>query len=160
MPPQAAEAIQIPIEAQIQTTAQAHAQTYAPQQGEFSFHQNSIQPTQTELPAAQSVSFEMVPQQQHEELKEQYVRLGDRFKRLVEERDALSRQVSELRSTLAEYGRTRESQGRDYKEEIRLLGKLIDDEQSLRGTAKPGDELYARHDKLVDVFLNIAARTE
>ncbi|MDR1134383.1 MAG: hypothetical protein LBL05_09460 [Synergistaceae bacterium] len=168
-PPQAAEpVVQMPIEAQIQTTAQAHAQAQGqhysppPQQAEFSITQNPIQPTQAEppAPAAPSVSFEMVPQQKHEELMEQYAHLNDRFKRLVEERDALSRQVSELRHTVAEQSKDGALQGRDYKEEIRLLGKLIDDEQSLRVAARPGDELYARHDRLVNVFLNIVARVE
>ncbi|MDR1515471.1 MAG: hypothetical protein LBS45_07550 [Synergistaceae bacterium] len=143
------EPVQIPIEAQIQTTAQAHAQA-----------QGQVYPPQIEssAPAPQSVSFEMVPQQKHEELMEQYARLSDRFKRLVEERDSLSRQVSELKHSIAEQGQAGESKGRDYKEEIRLLGKLIDDEQALRNAAQPGDELYARHDKLVSVFLNIVAQ--
>ncbi|MDR0654293.1 MAG: hypothetical protein LBG12_13450 [Synergistaceae bacterium] len=160
---QAAEPAQIPFEAQIQTTAQSHAQAqghvYAPPQPvELSFLQNPIHAEQVPH-APQSVSFEMVPQQKHEELMEQYARLSDRFKRLVEERDSLSRQVSELKRVIPEHSQTGEAQGRDYKEEIRLLAKLIEDEQALRSAAKPGDELYARHDKLVDVFLNIVSRT-
>jgi hypothetical protein len=92
---------------------------------------------------------------------EQYARLSERFKRLVEERDALSRQVSELKRAAAEQSQNGAPKGRDYNEEIRLLGKLIDDEQALRKTAaKPGDSLYERHDKLLNVFLNIVARTE
>jgi hypothetical protein len=115
-------------------------------------------------------SSEIVPQRKHEELMEQYARLSDRFKRIVEERDALSRQVTELRKALTDRGASSAQAGeggpRDYKEEIRLLGKLIDDEQSLRAVAiekgvyKPGEDPYARHDKLVSVFLNIVGRTE
>jgi hypothetical protein len=165
--PQAVEPVQMPVEAQIQTTAQALAQAqgqiYSPQQAELSFLQPPIQPAQAEsvLPAPQSASSEMVPQQKHEELMKQYNRLVERFKSLAEERDALSRQVSELKRVLAEQEKNGVVPGRDYKEEIRLLGKLIDSEQALRtAAAKPGDYLYERHDKLLNVFLNIVARTE
>jgi hypothetical protein len=108
----------------------------------------------------------MVLQRKHDELMEQYKRLSERFKRIVEERDSLSRQVSEFRRTLAERDQNGTLHGRDYKEEIRLLGKLIDNEQSLRNAAiergayNPGDDPYARHDKLVSVFLNIVKREE
>jgi hypothetical protein len=107
----------------------------------------------------------MVPMDKHNEVMEQYARLNDRFKRVVEERDALSKQIAELKRALAERGES-QAGGRDYKEEIRLLGKLIEDEQSLRkvvyesGAFKIGDDPYARHDRLVNVFLNIVARTE
>ena len=93
---------------------------------------------------------------------EQYTHLLERHKRMLAERDALAKQVTELKRSLAE--QQGETGGRDYKEEIRLLGKLIDNEQSLRKTAvesgayKPGEDLYGRHDKLVQVFLNIVAR--
>ena len=130
---------------QIQATAQDHAQAHGQPQAE------------SPAPTPQNASFEMVPLRKHEELMEQYARLSDRFKRLVEERDSLSRQVSELKRSAAAQDQAG-AQGRDYKEEIRLLGKLIDDEQSLRSSAKPGDEFYARHDRLVNVFLNIVAR--
>jgi hypothetical protein len=106
----------------------------------------------------------MVPQARHDELADQYTKLMDRHKRILEERDALSRQVSELRQALAERGESGAAEGRDYKEEIRLLGKLIEDEQLLRkaaissGAYRPGEDPYARHDKLVNVFLNIVAR--
>jgi hypothetical protein len=166
-PPQTIEPVQMAVDAQIQTTAQALAQAqgqvYSPPQADLSFLQNHIQPAPAEsvAPALQSASFEMVPQQQHEELVEQYTRLTERFKSLVEERDSLSRQVSELKRALAEQEKNGPVPGRDYKEEIRLLGKLIDSEQALRNTAsKPGDALYERHDKLLNVFLNIVARTE
>jgi hypothetical protein len=138
---------------------QAQEQLYSPPQAEFSFQQDTVYAEQGES-ALQSASFEMVPQEKYEELMEQYAHLSDRFKRLVEERDSLSRQVSELKRAAAEQSQTGASQGHDYKEEIRLLGKLIDDEQALRSIAKPGDELYARHDRFVNVFLNIVARSE
>jgi hypothetical protein len=106
-------------------------------------------PAPTIAPAAQ--------QGNGDELRALYDRLHERYKHLVEERDELSRQLSELRKkTGGEGGRSG-----DYKEEIRLLGKLIDDEQSLRaaalekGTFHPGEDPYARHDKLVNVFLSI-----
>ena len=108
---------------------------------------------------------DIMPQAKHDELAEQYTKLMERHKRILEERDALSRQVSELKQALAERGGEPGSvEGRDYKEEIRLLGKLIEDEQLLRkavissGAHKPGEDPYARHDKLVNVFLNIVAR--
>jgi hypothetical protein len=166
-PPQTVEPVQMPLETQIQTTAQALAQAqgqvYSSPQADSPSLQNNIQPARAEsiAPAPHNATFEMVPQQQHEELQAQYTRLLDRFKSLVEERDALSRQVSELKRTLAEQEKNGPIPGRDYKEEIRLLGKLIDSEQALRtSAAKPGDYLYERHDKLLNVFLNIVARTE
>jgi hypothetical protein len=154
----------MPAEVKIQTTAQAFAQAqgqvYSPPQTEPSFIQNSVQ-AESVPHSPQNVSFEMVPQQKHEELMEQYTRLTERFKGLVEERDSLSRQVSELKRALAEYQKNGAIQGHDYKEEIRLLGKLIDAEQALRNTsAKPGDYLYERQDKLLKVFLNIVAVKE
>jgi hypothetical protein len=109
---------------------------------------------------------EMVPQEKHDELMEQFARLTERYKRIVEERDNLSRQVSELKRVMAERSESGEPLGHDYKEEIRLLGRLIDDEQTLRkaaiesGVIKPGQDPYARHDKLVNVFLNIVGRNE
>ena len=125
-------------------------------------------PTQMTAPAPAAEphkgTSDLVPQEKHNELMEQYARLVERYKHLVEERDALSRQVAELKHALSEHGESGAG-GRDYKEEIRLLGKLIEDEQSLRkavvdsGAYKPGDDPYARHDKLVNVFLNIVART-
>jgi chromosome segregation ATPase len=108
----------------------------------------------------------MIPQEKHDELMEQFVRLNDRYKRIVEERDALSRQVTELRRVIAERQASGEPLGHDYKEEIRLLGKLLDDEQSLRkaamesGVFKPSQDTYARHDRLVNVFLNIVGRDD
>jgi hypothetical protein len=98
-----------------------------------------------------------------EELRALYNRLHERYKHLVEERDELSRQLSELRKKtgIGEGGRSG-----DYKEELRLLGKLIDDEQSLRaaalekGSFQPGEDPYARHDKLVNVFLSIMKHSE
>jgi hypothetical protein len=166
-PPQIVEPTQMQVEGQIQTTAQTIAQAqgrvYSPQQAESSLSQNPIQTAQAEsVPRApQNGSFEMVPQQKHAELMKQYTRLTERFKSLAEERDSLSRQVSELKRVLAEQEKNGTLQGRDYKEEIRLLGKLIDAEQSLRSAdAKQGDYLYERHDKLLNVFLNIVARTE
>jgi uncharacterized coiled-coil DUF342 family protein len=108
----------------------------------------------------------MVPQEKHDELMEQYGRLSERFKSLVEERDNLSRQVTDLKRALAERGESSAAPGHDFKEEIRLLGKLIDDEQTLRkvaienGTYKPGEDTYARHDRLVNVFLNIVAHSD
>jgi hypothetical protein len=100
---------------------------------------------------------------------EQYSRLSDRFKRIVEERDNLSRQVVELKRAISERAKNEPEgsvNGRDFKEEIRLLGKLIDDEQTLRrvavesGAFRPGEDPYARHDKLVNVFLNIVAHSD
>jgi hypothetical protein len=111
-------------------------------------------------------NFEMVPLQQHEELREQFVRLGERYKRIVEERDSLSRQITELKRAAAERAKNETSGGSDYREEIRLLGKLIDDEQSLRktalenGTFRMGEDPYSRHDKLVNVFLNIVGKQD
>ncbi|MDR3164656.1 MAG: hypothetical protein LBU13_03675 [Synergistaceae bacterium] len=140
------------------SSEQAQGQIYP--QAEFSFHQNTVQLTQSESPAPLDMSFEMVPQQKHEELAEQYADLSDRFQHLAEERDSLSREVSELKRAIAEQSHAGALQGRDYKEEIRLLGKLIDNEQSLHNSAAPGDELYARHDRLVNIFLNIVARTK
>jgi hypothetical protein len=108
----------------------------------------------------------MVPLQKHEELREQLVRLGERYKRIVEERDSLSRQITELKRAAAEQAQTGATGGSDSREEIRLLGKLIDDEQSLRkaalesGTYRPGEDPYARHDKLVNVFLNIVGKQD
>jgi hypothetical protein len=102
-----------------------------------------------------------VPIEKHNELVDQYTRLGDRYKRTVEERAMLAKQVTDLKRALAERG-----EAHDFKEEIRLLGKLIDNEQMLRkavlesGALKPGEDPYARHDKLVEVFLSILARTE
>jgi hypothetical protein len=108
----------------------------------------------------------MVPLQKHEELRDQLVRLGERYKRIVEERDSLSRQITELKRAAAERTQAGATGGSDYREEIRLLGKLIDDEQSLRkaavesGAFKPGEDPYARHDRLVNVFLNIVAKSD
>jgi len=107
----------------------------------------------------------MVAQEKHNELVEQYMRLGERHKRILEERDALAKQVTELKRVIAEREEAKAA-GLDYKEEIRLLGKLIDNEQSLRKTVlesgeyKSGDDPYARHDKLVNVFLNIVSHIE
>jgi hypothetical protein len=98
------------------------------------------------------------PKGSGDELRTLYDRLHERYKHLVEERDELSRQLSDLRGNAAPGGG---GQPGDYKEELRLLGKLIDDEQSLRAAAlekgiyQPGEDPYARHDKLVNVFLGI-----
>ncbi|MDR1136989.1 MAG: hypothetical protein LBK91_01585 [Synergistaceae bacterium] len=98
-----------------------------------------------------------------DELRTLYDRLHERYKHLIEERDELSRQVSQLRNKTAAGG---DGQSGDYKEELRLLGKLIDDEQSLRtaamekGIFQPGEDPYARHDKLVNVFLGIIKHSE
>jgi len=113
------------------------------------------------VPPAPAHAMVPAPQEKQNELAEQFTRLLERHKHMLEERDALAREVGELKRALAEKGT-----GRDYKEEIRLLGKLIDNEQSLRktvvdnGAYKPEEDLYARHDKLVQVFLNIVARIE
>ena len=113
------------------------------------------------VPATVPESNKMVPHEKHSDLMEQFTRLGERHKRMLAERDALAKQVAELKQSLSE-----KSEGHDYKEEIRLLGKLIDNEQSLRkavvesGTYDPGNAPYARHDRLVEVFLNIVARSE
>jgi hypothetical protein len=156
----AAESMQMSVEAQVYTAAQAQGQVYPQPQADFSFNQNAVYPTQAESPEPQNTSFEIVPQQKHAELAEQYADLSDRFKRLTEERDSLLREVSELRRAIAEQSQAGTLQGRDYKEEIRLLGKLIDNEQSLHNSAVPGDDLYARHDRLVNIFMNIVARTK
>jgi len=117
------------------------------------------------VPASGKESAGAVPEEKHNELVEQFGRLSERYKLAVKEQDALTKQVAELKRALNERGDAG-AVGRDFKEEIRLLGKLIDDEQSLRkalmesGTFKPGDEPYARHDKLVTVFLNIVSRLE
>jgi hypothetical protein len=98
-----------------------------------------------------------------EELRALYDRLHERYKHLVEERDELSRQLSDLRKKVGSGEGARQG---DYKEELRLLGKLIDDEQSLRaaalekGTFPTGEDPYARHDKLVSVFLSIMKHSE
>jgi hypothetical protein len=98
-----------------------------------------------------------------EELRALYDRLHERYKHLVEERDELSRQLSDLRKKT---GSGEGKQTGDYKEELRLLGKLIDDEQSLRAAAlekgnfSAGEDPYARHDKLVNVFLSIMKHSE
>ena len=115
----------------------------------------------TSVPARAPESNKIVPVEKHHELVEQFTQLSDRHKRILAERDALAKQVTELKRALAERP---EEGNRDYKEEIRLLGKLIDSEQSLRkavadsGAYKPGEDPYARHDKLVQVFLNIVDR--
>jgi hypothetical protein len=108
----------------------------------------------------------MVPLQKHEELMAQFERLRERYRRIVEERDSLSRQITELKRTAAEQTQAGTSGGSDYREEIRLLGKLIDDEQSLRkaaiesGAFRHGEDPYARHDRLVNVFLNIVGKSD
>ena len=120
-------------------------------------------PAPLPTPAPKPESQKIVPVEKHHELIEQFTRLSDRHKRILAERDELAKQVTELKRALTE---REEGGGRDYKEEIRLLGKLIDSEQSLRkavvdsGAFKPGEDPYARHDKLVQVFLNIVARIE
>ena len=136
----------------LQQTSPSYPQ---PQAAEYS---QPIQPPAPIAPAAQ-------PQQSGngDELRALYDRLHERYKHLVEERDELSRQLSELRKKTG-IGEGRQSG--DYKEELRLLGKLIDDEQSLRtaalekGNFSAGEDPYARHDKLVNVFLSIMKHSE
>ena len=123
------------------------------------------EPEPTYVPAPVPESNKMAPLEKHHELMEQFARLSERHKRMLAERDTLAKQVAELKRVLVETKEARTT-GRDYKEEIRLLGKLIDNEQSLRkavlesGAYTPGETPYARHDRLVEVFLNIVGHTE
>jgi hypothetical protein len=147
---------------------QAYQAPDGPQQTSPSYPQPQAaeyqQPVQTP-PASivPAVSPEAPQKGNGEELRALYDRLHERYKHLVEERDELSRQLSELRRKT---GSGEGGRAGDYKEELRLLGKLIDDEQSLRaaalekGTFQPGEDPYVRHDKLVNVFLNIMKHSE
>ena len=138
--------------------------TPAPVPAPAPVHTPAPAPVHTPVPAPALApipeSNKIVPQEKHSDLTEQFTRLLERHKRILAERDALAREVAELKRVLASKGT-----GHDYKEEIRLLGKLIENEQSLRkavvdsGAYEPGNAPYARHDKLVEVFLNIVART-
>jgi len=93
---------------------------------------------------------------------EKYNRLSVRYKHLIDERDALSRQVWEFRRRLEE----NPSGKNDVSEEIKLLNKLIDEEQVLRAEARergalpPGYDPLARHEKFVNAFLSIVTRDQ
>ena len=96
------------------------------------------------------------------DIAEKYNRLSVRYKHLVDERDALSRQVWEFRRKLEE----NPSGKRDVNEEIRLLNRLIDEEQALRaeahekGVLPAGYDALSRHDRFVNAFLSIIAREQ
>ncbi|MDR2779538.1 MAG: hypothetical protein LBB28_00255 [Synergistaceae bacterium] len=133
-----------------------------PQAAEYSPPPPVQTPPASIIPAPQAAAA--APQQGGgDELRALYDRLHERYKHLVEERDELSRQLSELHK---KPGNAEGGHSGDYKEELRLLGKLIDDEQSLRtaalekGIFPPGEDPYARHDKLVSVFLGIMKHSE
>ena len=108
----------------------------------------------------QTQAVEEGPKEQID-FQEKYERLGVRYKHLLEERDALSRQVSELRRQLEEAGACKH----DTVEEIKLLNKLLDEERALYDEAREKGALPAafnaltRHDKFVGAFFNIITRT-
>jgi predicted transcriptional regulator len=96
--------------------------------------------------------------QQLSELTSKYEHLNVRYKHIVEERDALSKQVMDLRRKLSEQEES--SGGRGRAEEIRVLGKLIDEEHSLREAARESgtlllDDLYKSHNRFVNAFFSI-----
>ena len=96
------------------------------------------------------------------DISEKYNKLSVRYKHLVDERDALSRQVWEFRRKLEE----NPSSKHDVNEELKLLNKLIEEEQALRaqasekGALPSGYDALARHEKFVNAFLSIVSRDQ
>jgi len=100
-----------------------------------------------------------------DEMTTRYEQLNNRFKRLVEARDALSKQVSELRAKVDEYEELNLS---GTTEAIKLLSRLVDEESNLRNEASKnnnsllplGHNPYSRHSQFVNLFLKLMARVE
>ncbi|MDR1379438.1 MAG: hypothetical protein LBJ36_10370 [Synergistaceae bacterium] len=89
------------------------------------------------------------------DITQQYNHLSMRYKHVLEERDEMSTQIAEFRRRISN-----ESEARvQYKAEaLRLLGKLVDEEHSLResvGSLPADGDLYARHNKFVKAFFNL-----
>jgi hypothetical protein len=96
------------------------------------------------------------------DLSEKYDRLNVRYKHILEERDALSKQVHDLRRQVEGSS----SLKHDTVEEIKLLNKLLDEERALRvearekGALPTGYDAFARHEKFLNAFLSIVSRGE
>jgi len=98
-----------------------------------------------------------------DEMTAKYDQLNTRFKHIVEARDALSKQVLELRKKVDEY------EGLNLNgtnESIRLLSKLVDEESYFRAEADrnnflpPNYNPYDRHNQFVNLFLKLMIRGE
>jgi len=99
-----------------------------------------------------------------DEMTKKYEQLDNRCKRLAEARDALSKQVSELRKKVDEY---EELNLQGTTEAIKLLSKLVDEESLFRSEARknnnflpPGHNPYNRHNQFVNLFLKLMVRSE
>ena len=115
---------------------------------------NQLQAGQTQKPETKQ------EQKKENDLQSQYDRLNVRYKHIVEERDALARQVHELRRQIEGDSSCKH----DTIEEIRLLNKLMDEEQKLLDEARkkgalPADcDLFARQDRFMNAYLSIISR--
>ena len=118
-------------------------------------------PVAPEAPAFFSNEHKDDLSQKLNDLISKYDRQSIRFKHVLEERDELSRQVSELRR-MASNGDI--AHGHDVGEEIRLLSKLMDEERGLYESARVNGSLppeynpYIRHNQFVDAFFSIVTR--